>query len=256
MMTTIAAAQHVSTEMTTLPSPVDRATRISAVLFDLDGTLYRQRPLRLRMALALAMSTLTAPLGAATRWRVLQAFRRAQETMRAGGAPASLQAQIAAASAQTGVTEPLVQDLVEEWMLQRPLEYLRRYLAEGTVALLDFLDARGIPAGLLSDYPAAGKLRALGLEGRFSPVLCAMDPEIQAFKPNPRGFMAACARWRLEPSQVLYVGDRVEVDATGAAAAGMPCVIVGASLSSNHIPAGTVFLPTLERLCRVLADGR
>ena len=57
------------------------------------------------------------------------------------------------------------------------------------------------PAGVLSDYPAEAKLQALGLAGRFSPVLCATDPEIGAFKPNPRGFLHACAVWNLPPAR-------------------------------------------------------
>ena len=50
-----------------------------------------------------------------------------------------------------------------------------------------------------------------------------------AFKPSPRGFLAACARWELDPADVLYVGDRVDADAAGAAAARMPAVIVTAA---------------------------
>ena len=37
------------------------------------------------------------------------------------------------------------------------------------------------------------KLRALGLESRFAPVLCSTDPNIDALKPHPRGFLRACA---------------------------------------------------------------
>ena len=88
--------------------------------------------------------------------------------------------------------------------------------------------------GVLSDYPAEAKLRALGLAGRFSLVLCATDPEVGAFKPNPRGFLRACERWQIARGDVLVVGDRVDVDAAGAAAAGMPCVIIG----QVHRPAG------------------
>jgi putative hydrolase of the HAD superfamily len=50
---------------------------------------------------------------------------------------------------------------------------------------------------------------------------------VNAFKPHPRGFLAACEGWGWSPHEVVYVGDRCEVDAMGAAAAGMPCVIIG-----------------------------
>src|SRR5262245_16824787 len=56
--------------------------RIAAVLFDLDGTLYRQGPIRALMALELATLALRSPLRAPVTWRVLSEFRRAQETLR------------------------------------------------------------------------------------------------------------------------------------------------------------------------------
>ena len=60
----------------------------------------------------------------------------------------------------------------------------------------------------------------------MSAALCATDPEINAFKPYPKGFLHACTLWGLRPEEVLYVGDRPEVDAVGALNAGMPCVIL------------------------------
>ena len=108
--------------------------------------------------------------------------------------------------------------------------------------------------------------RALGLSGRrrssrrwasaasFSVVLCATDPEVGAFKPHPRGFLAACERWQLDPAEVLMVGDRADVDAAGAAAAGMPCVIVGRAQASPADSSGVRLVPSLERLRHVLDD--
>ena len=71
----------------------------------------------------------------------------------------------------------------------------------------------------------------------FSLVLCATDPEIDAFKPHPRGFLYACRRWSLDPAEVAYVGDRADVDLAGAAAAGMPGYLVGRPLQAllSHI---------------------
>jgi FMN phosphatase YigB (HAD superfamily) len=62
----------------------------------------------------------------------------------------------------------------------------------------------------------------------MSLTLSATDPEINAFKPQPKGFLHACALWGLPPAEVLYVGDRPEVDAIGAVNAGMPCALLGA----------------------------
>ena len=71
-----------------------------------------------------------------------------------------------------------------------------------------------------------GQAQEPGVADRMSVALCATDPEINAFKPYPKGFLHACTLWGLRPEEVLYVGDRPEVDAVGALNAGMPCVIL------------------------------
>jgi beta-phosphoglucomutase-like phosphatase (HAD superfamily) len=150
-----------------------------------------------------------------------------------------------------------VEALAKEWMQVRPLKYLRACRAVGLDALVAWLADCGIPMGVLSDYPAADKIVALGLTGRFSPVLSATDPEIRAFKPHPRGFLRAAAIWHLATSDVLVVGDRLDADAAGAAAAGMPCVIIGrARLGRSSSPTVHRVLPSLEALHHVLEHGR
>jgi FMN phosphatase YigB (HAD superfamily) len=131
------------------------------------------------------------------------------------------------------------------------LKYLQFCRATGLDGLLAAIDRAGLRAGILSDYPAGPKLAALGLAGRFTPVLSATDPEIDAFKPSPRGYLRACEIWGVSPSEVLFVGDRADVDAAGAAAAGMPCAIVGrAPAAGTAGPTYTVF-HSFERLTRV-----
>jgi phosphoglycolate phosphatase/putative hydrolase of the HAD superfamily len=209
------------------------------------------------MALELLSLLAKGPLAARRKLRVLRAYRNAQEQLRAVSATnvqPSTQVQIAAQL--TGTPVPDVERLVREWMFDRPLKHLVRCRATGVRRLLSFLEHRGIELGVFSDYPAAAKLRALELVGHFSVILCATDPDVGALKPHPRGFQLACARWQLDPSEVLFVGDRIEVDAVGAAAAGMPCVIIGAQ-SRASTPKGTfIVLPTFERLRDVLDDRR
>lgn len=204
--------------------------QVQAVLFDVDGTLYLQQPLRACMALELAL--LPVGLGsmaeAKRAWAFLRAFRRAQEELRALASsdepPARRQLRIAAESAQ--VSPRLGEALVHRWMYQRPLRYLPWLKRPGLASLLNTLALLGLKAGTLSDYPANDKLQAMGIAEHFSVVLCTADPPVSAFKPAPAGFLAAATAWELTPSRVLYVGDRADVDGRGAAAAGMPCLIV------------------------------
>jgi HAD superfamily hydrolase (TIGR01549 family) len=222
-------------------------------LFDLDGTLYRQTPLRALMAMELLTLPLSGWLKAPRRWRALRTYRRAQEELRStdGRAPGS--AQLLAAARRTGLSIDEVERLVAEWMVSRPLKYLQLCRATGLEPLLVFLDRAGVRTGVLSDYPAELKLQALGLGGRFWPVLCASD--VGALKPSPRGFLLACRTWKLSPAEVLFVGDRPDVDAAGASAAGMPCVIIGGRFGSRgRTTTGYRVVRSLERLLDVLDD--
>ncbi len=244
-------AEYAATDAT-VRNPLNDARRIRAVLFDVDGTLYRQTPVRLRMTAELVAFAAAHPFRAATTWRALSAYRVAQESLRGqddGGAARQLEV----AASRTGLDRDSIAAIVDEWMIERPLQYLARYRADGVVALLEFLNARRVPMGVLSDYPALKKIEALGLQSYFSLVLCGGDPEIGAFKPNPRGFLAACDRWDIEPADVLYVGDRVDADAAGAAAARMPAVVMTATRLSDS--AGALALSSFERLRHVLDDN-
>ena len=164
-------------------------------------------------------------------------------------------AQIAIAATHSGLPAPAVERLVHEWMFTRPLKYLRRSRARGLTELLQLLDRTGVPAGVLSDYPPHEKLRALGLGERFWPVLCSTDQRVGVLKPHPRGFLEASRIWGLDPSDVLVVGDRADVDAAGAAAAGMSCVLIqrrGGRAGLARRLANVITVSSFERLRHVL----
>jgi HAD superfamily hydrolase (TIGR01549 family) len=235
-------------------NPLDPARRIRGVVFDLDGTLYRQTPVRLAMALELLALPLSGLRRAPQRYRALAAYRHAQEALRNGASSVTPASQIRMAADASGLPDDEVAGLVDEWMINRPRKYVAFFRAHGVVELLDVLRARGVQRGLLTDYPPHEKLQALGLADRFSHVACSTDPDIGYFKPHPRGFASFCQRWQLPPDEVLMIGDRVEVDASGAAAAGMPSVIIGARRSAA-MPSNCLMLPSFRMLCDVL-DGR
>jgi HAD superfamily hydrolase (TIGR01549 family) len=227
------------------------------VLFDLDGTLYSQRLLRALMGIELLALPIRRPVACWQTLRTISAFRSAQESLRTSETQVmSAAAQVGAAAVRASVPAPEVEAIVQEWMFERPLKYLKWCRASGVVTLLDFLARQRIAVGLLSDYPVQGKLGALGLSGRFFPVLCSSDPEIGALKPHPRGFLRASDVWGVSPSEVLVVGDRPDVDGEGAAAAGMPCVIIGRSSASRSTGTNVIQLPSFERLHRVLDQSR
>ncbi|TDC06467.1 HAD family hydrolase [Streptomyces sp. 8K308] len=90
--------------------------------------------------------------------------------------------------------------------------------------VLPALDALtpGYRHGLLSNSGLRNqerKLLALGIRDRFEVLICS--DEAGHAKPAPEAFWAVCAAMRLPPHAVAYVGDRPDIDAAGATAAGL-----------------------------------
>ena len=215
-----------------------------AVLFDMDGTLYDQRRLRLNMAIALVGTCLLHP-SAVRQLRIISVFRRMREEGGAvGGKDGFEAAQYAAVGEKLGLSPQKVRETVEKWMYQVPLRYLPRCRDERMAALIGRLRKSGTAVIVYSDYPAEEKLAALGLtaDGCFS----ASDGEIACLKPDPRGIRAVLATTVFFPEECLYIGDRDEKDGASARSVGMDYLILpkgrrnGADLFSKiRRPAGT-----------------
>jgi HAD superfamily hydrolase (TIGR01509 family) len=217
-----------------------------AVLFDVDGTLYHQSPVRRAMVRRLVRAHARRPARGARTMRILAAYRSAQETMRESGFVGDVDAeQRHRAAVKTGASPDEVGELVEQWMEAAPLDAIAAHARPGLVDVLDQLADRGVALGVVSDYPADRKLAALGVAGRFAVVVSAQDPRVQAFKPSPRGLLAALGELGVSATDAVYVGDRPGVDDAAAAAANMRCVLVGdAHRTSKAVsPAGA---PVLE----------
>lgn len=229
---------------------------IRAVLFDVDGTLYHQRPLRALMAAELGVTPWArhAPWQVPRLWRVLSAFRTVREELRElGRADAPLaRLQFTSAADRAGVEASEVERAVEEWIYRRPLKYLPRVARQGASEVLADLGRRGLAVGVFSDYPVADKLEAMGLRTHVTLELDATDEAINAFKPHPQGLTTACERWGLAPEEVLYVGDREDVDAQSASLAGMPCAILGSGAGQG---AGCVRVRRMRDLLGLVTDG-
>lgn len=240
-------------------SALHRTDALKAVLFDLDGTLYHQAPVRALMAAELAVDAVRHGLIAGRRTtKALLTFRRVcEETRELGIVFEPLHdLQVAETARRTGASIERVRDIVDEWMFRRPLKYL--HMARRRDVLQRAVDLRrsGFQVGVLSDYPVTDKLAALRVDSLFSLQLCTTDRSINALKPHPRGFLIACEQWGLRPAQVAYVGDRRDVDLAGAISAGMTCFLVGDRTSDQQRKVGSHASGSLEELddlCRATA---
>ena len=209
--------------------------QFKALLFDVDGTLYRQKPLRKAMMVRLGHSYVLRPL---TGWRVTQilsAYRKAQEVLRETNTEGTdlAQAQLQWAAEKTGAAVQEIQQHVEFWMEQAPLPILARFVQPSLVDFLQSAQTAGVRMGVFSDYPAEAKLEAMGLKNYFEVMVAAQEPEVGRFKPHPRGIEVGLERLGVAPHEVLYIGDRAEVDAVAAAHAGVACAILSKEPSSQ-----------------------
>ncbi len=200
---------------------IEALNRVEGVIFDVDGTLYDQAALRRRIVPRIAAAHWTRPVTGVRVVRALQAYRRAHEELRNQVFSADLQLATAAASCGYPVAE--VRAAVDQWFERMPLEYLPRCGYAGLPAFLQLLSGLRVSCGVFSDYPAEGKLAAMGLKRFFSHVLSAADVGRQ--KPDPLGLLTVARAMGIAPECALYLGDR-SIDMEAAAKAGMQGILV------------------------------
>ena len=214
------------------------AHAIEAVVFDVDGTLYEQSGLRRAMLLRLIRAYAFHPLQGRKASRVIGAYRRAQEELRFCTSADPAQQQAAVAAGRAGVSTEECERIATRWLHHEPLRVLARYRRADLVETLGELRANGIRLGVVSDYPADDKLAALGIRQFFDVVVSAQDPDVGAFKPNPRGLQVCLARLGVRAEHALYVGDRPETDAAAARSSQVGCVIIGSRprvVTTDHV---------------------
>jgi HAD superfamily hydrolase (TIGR01549 family) len=201
---------------------------VKAVLFDVDGTLYSQRVLRALIFLELMGAACMSPVRSVRTVRRLQAFRRERERLRhlvqGGGLE---RRQYAVVQQRHGFAEGEVEEVVQEWIARRPLKYLRQARHAGLEDFLRECRALDLKIGAFSDYPSEAKIDALGVGRYFDLHLCSTDPQIDAFKPSSRGILQAAGQWGLRPQEIVYIGDRFEIDGAAAEAAGCRFILIG-----------------------------
>ena len=188
-----------------------------AWLVDLDGTLYRPGPLKLMMAVELAL--LGAPaIGAIRKFRAEHERLRAERV--ACESPFELQLERAARAA--GIETQRMRTLVEEWMVRRPARRLARVRRHELFDEVERFRAAGGRTAIVSDYPARAKLAGLGATALFEVVVANGEPGGPTeLKPSPVGYLAAASRLGVAPARCLVIGDRDDADGEAARRAGM-----------------------------------
>ncbi|WP_293636335.1 HAD family hydrolase [Polaromonas sp.] len=202
-------------------SPLLNWKEIDLVVFDVDGTLYDQR--RLRLAMLRRLLAATWQTRSLDTLRTLRTFRQVREAL--GDRPEAdfMRLQYARTAAQHHKTEGEVRTLTHEWMERQPLPFLAGCRYPHVDALFAGLRSAGKQIAVFSDYPATDKLAALGLQA--APVVCTTDAEVARLKPDPAGLLAILRRTGVDAPRALMIGDRIDRDGVAASRAGMRVLI-------------------------------
>jgi phosphoglycolate phosphatase len=194
---------------------------IDLVIFDVDGTLYDQRRLRIRMAMkilgaAFRARSLTLP-------RTIHAFRQCREEL--GTVPVAnfLDLQYELTAAHVGSRTEDVRRLVSEWIELKPLPIIKSCRYPGVEELFGVLASANKLIAVFSDYPAQAKLTALGLKADI--IVSATDVDIGRLKPDPTGLHKILKHSGTSPQRALMIGDRPDRDGEAARLAGVRALI-------------------------------
>ena len=190
--------------------------KYTAVAFDLDGTLYPNSRLFLRLIPFLLKEH-----------RLLRAMNRARLQLRQTGAYEGdfydLQARLMGEILRKAPEE--VKERTER-LIYRGWEPMFKNIRLFPHAreTLDAFRKEGIKLGLLSDFPPVNKLENLGLGGYWA--AATSSEEAGRLKPDPLSFLDLAQKMGVSPEETLYVGNSHSYDVIGARRAGMKTALI------------------------------
>ncbi|GAB1482125.1 HAD family hydrolase [Treponema sp.] len=197
---------------------------IDAVAFDLDGTLYPNYRLYLKLVPFIIKEH-----------RLLMAMGKARDALREAaqvGRFYDLQARIMAKILHddpSRVKERTEKLIYRGW---EPLFHGMKLFPGLPETLAAFRDD-GLKLGLLSDFPPETKLENLGLADLWDATLCS--EYVGRLKPDPAPFLELAKRLGLPPERILYVGNSIPYDVVGARGVGMKTALIARKGKKNAL---------------------
>lgn len=204
-----------------------------AFIFDLDGTLYYQKPFRIKMLMTLIKYVILHPAAIKDLF-VIKRYRQVREHwdeyekeyMFDKGLGLD-EKQYAAVAAKTGTTPGRVKNAVRFFMHEMPLQVLLPYRDEILKGFIDLLHEKKKTVVIYSDYPVEAKLACLGITA--DACYTSGDPCIGCMKPDPKGLSVILNALGCDCADAVMVGDRYEKDGLAAQRNNVDYVIVDGS---------------------------
>ena len=201
---------------------------IEGVAFDLDGTLYPNYRLNIRL-LPLAVKEIP----------FLTAFSKVRKLIRIEQKNGIVQYdnfykhQAELTARLLDAPPELIKEKIDVF-IYRGWEPLFKKIKpfKNVLETLTALRGAGYKLGLLSDFPPEKKIEYLGLSSLWDAVHCSEYSG--ALKPHPLSFVKIAEQMKLSPEKILYVGNSVSYDVAGASNAGMKTAWIRASVLQKH----------------------
>ncbi|MCR5421463.1 MAG: HAD family hydrolase [Lachnospiraceae bacterium] len=207
-----------------------------ALVFDLDGTLYYQKKLRIKMAWMIGSYYLCHF------WRIkelfiIKKFREVREdwdkedkyksykTISGSGAEKGLEErQYLCVADLMGTVPERVKNLVETWIYEKPLKLIYITRDRELISFIKERRKKGQKIIVFSDYPIEDKLKVLelGVDGMYA----STDDRIKELKPSPKGLFLIMEDHKLDSSDILMIGDRMSRDGEAAINANCDYIIL------------------------------
>ena len=199
---------------------------IKGIAFDLDGTLYPNYRLNIRLLpFILKESRLLSAFG-----KTRDIIRKEQEETVHKDDFYEYQAKITAGilKAPAGA----VKEKIERLIYRGWEKFFKKIkLFNNVIKTLAAFKEAGFKLGLLSDFPPETKLINLKINGIWDVVHCS--ERSGALKPHPLSFIKLAEDMRLPCENILYVGNSHPYDVTGAHRAGMKTAWIRNPLAFN-----------------------
>lgn len=202
-------------------------------IFDLDGTLYYQKPFRIKMLCTLMKHVLMHPAAIRDLF-LIKTYREVREQWEkyekeypfAKGMNLD-EKQYAYVAAKKRTKPENVKRAVELFMLKMPLSVLPPYRDEILGELIQKLKKQNKTVVIYSDYPVKDKLSCLGILA--DACYTSSDACIGCMKPDPKGIKVILESLGCKSADAVMIGDRYEKDGIAAQKNGVDYMIADSS---------------------------
>jgi putative hydrolase of the HAD superfamily len=197
-------------------------SRVQAITFDVGGTLIQPWPSvgHIYAAVAARHGLHDIPVDALNRqfafaWKNLPAFNYTRLEWR------SLVNQTFLGLTQAPISDTVFLDLYDSFAQGEAWR-----IFDDVFPALEFLNSRGLKLGIISNWDERLRplLHELNLDRFFQTIVVSF--EANACKPSPTIFHQAAQYLRVNPGEILHVGDSPALDVAGATAAGFQALLL------------------------------